>query len=239
MLKGFAVLYGTQLYKQLSKRNFDILHTFKFYSKWKASLQLKKNSIIDEQPWITFPVISILDKYVNSSSKVFEYGGGGSTLFFVNRAHEVVTVEHNNEWFMLLQDIIKRKNIGKWNGNLVFPEANINTALLNPSKPKDYFSKDPAFATNTFLAYARFIDKYPDEYFDVVLVDGRARPSCAWQSVTKLKKGGYLVIDNSDREYYFAELRKTLETDFKLIYNKIALSPYVKFFTKTGVWEKL
>ena len=239
MPKGFALRYVGQMYKQLAKGNFDILQTYKFYSKWKESLLPGRNSIVDEQPWITFPVVSLLNQYTNANSRVFEYGGGGSTLFFVNRAKEVVTVEHDEKWFLTLQNNINNKNTGNWSGNLVLPEKNNSTGSLDPSKPQDYFSKDPAFTNNTFSTYSKFIDQYPNDYFDIVLVDGRARPSCAWQSIPKIKKGGFLIIDNSDRDYYFMEIKDILKEKLEPVYNKINLSPYVDFFTHTGVWKKL
>ncbi|MEO6001394.1 MAG: hypothetical protein ABIN89_31370 [Chitinophagaceae bacterium] len=239
MPKGFLTVFGKQVGMEIVHGNFKIFSTLKYYSKWKESLQPGKNSISDEQPWITFPVIALLNQYINSGTRVFEYGGGGSTLFFVNRVKEVITVEHDKEWFGILQNKINDKNTQNWTGNLVLPEKKNDLVHLNPSNPKDYFSNDGAFADSTFKSYASYIDKYPDEYFDIVLVDGRARPSCAWHSIAKLKKGGYLIIDNSDRVYYFSIINNTLEKEFELIYNDKDLSPYVDFLTQTGVWRKL
>src|SRR5262245_36157876 len=41
-------------------------------------------------PWITYPAIRLLDERVPSKSRVFEYGGGHSTLWWAERAYEVV-----------------------------------------------------------------------------------------------------------------------------------------------------
>lgn len=44
--------------------------------------------------------------------------------------------------------------------------------------------------------------EYPDETFDIVLVDGRNRKGCIRYSYTKLKQGGLLLLDDAEREYY-------------------------------------
>src|SRR4051812_14868890 len=82
----------------------------KYFKRWKQSLEPSRNSITDRQPWITFPSIDMLRNKLNPSSRVFEYGGGGSTLFFLDNAGEVVTVEHDEEWFYKLEKTIQAGN---------------------------------------------------------------------------------------------------------------------------------
>lgn len=50
--------------------------------------------------------------------------------------------------------------------------------------------------------YNKVIDNFVDNYFDLILVDGRDRVKCIESSIPKLKSGGWLVLDNSEREYY-------------------------------------
>lgn len=234
-----SIRFGKQLLQELLAGNFAILSKVKYFSKWKHSLKPGISSTTQEQPWITYPVIDFLNRRINSHSKVFEYGGGGSTLFFVNRASVVVTVEHDAAWFSKLQQIISNKSIKNWTGNLILPEKTTSTKDLDPSDPEHYYTTDLLFKDNTFKSYASFIDRYPEGYFDMVLVDGRSRPSCAFHAFHKIKKGGYLVIDNSDRQYYFTKINKILQTNFELVYNKKDPSPYAEFFTKTGIWRRL
>src|SRR5712692_963092 len=49
-------------------------------------------------PWFTFGAIDFLQSWVKPHHRVFEYGCGGSTLFFAARAARVVCVEHNKSW---------------------------------------------------------------------------------------------------------------------------------------------
>jgi predicted GIY-YIG superfamily endonuclease len=57
-----------------------------------------------------------------------------------------------------------------------------------------------------FVSYVKKIDSYPNEYFDVLVIDGRARPFCLKHGLNKVKPGGYIVYDNLEREYYKDDL---------------------------------
>jgi len=228
----------SQVTKELLKGQILALGYFKYFPAWKRSLDQGRTSILDELPWITFPVIDMLKKKLNRESKVFEYGGGGSTLFFIKTAKELVTVEHDQYWFNNLQSIIKEKNLPTWNAHFIPPEPKPANLKLDRSNPDDYYTDDEAFLDFQFKRYVTVIDQYPDEYFDIILIDGRSRPACIKHSLPKLKRAGLLVVDNADREYYFTRLIDLFKTHFNIVYNQKAPSPYADFFTQTGVWQK-
>jgi hypothetical protein len=50
-------------------------------------------------PWYTYSLIEYLRQFDLSRARVFEYGSGHSTLFWASRCAEVVSVEHNPEWY--------------------------------------------------------------------------------------------------------------------------------------------
>lgn len=62
-----------------------------------------------------------------------------------------------------------------------------------------------------FKKYVEAINTYSDNYFDFVFIDGRARNGCVIASLPKIKNGGYLMLDNSDRPEYKISL-DTLST---------------------------
>lgn len=210
----------------------------KYYSLWKNALKPGASSVKDQQPWITFQAIDFLKKILKKNSKVFEFGGGGSTLFFTSRAGEVVTTEHNKEWFAVLTDVVKKKSISNWKGSLI--EAAKGDLLAAPEKanPDHYSSGDKESKGYNYKAYASSIDKFEDSYFDFILVDGRSRPSCIKHSLSKLKKHGYLIVDNSDREYYLEYFKEILAKDFIRELDGFGPTPYLKHFTKTTIWRK-
>ena len=53
-----------------------------------------------------------------------------------------------------------------------------------------------------FREYVQAIDQYPDESLDLVMVDGRSRVACIHHSVTKVKRGGFLILDDAARDRY-------------------------------------
>jgi hypothetical protein len=207
---------------------------WKYFFTWKRLIA--SNSVKERLPWINFVVIDFLKKNIGSSSKVFEYGGGGSTLFFLDKGAEVTTCEHNEEWFKILTGKVGENK--KWTPLFVEPEAANDFDADKAADPDKYFSTDKDFPGKSFRAYAASIDRYPDAYFDLVLVDGRARPSCIKHGIPKVKKGGYLVLDNSDRSYYIEYLKKTLEENFETVISYSAPTPFCGWFNRTTVWRK-
>jgi predicted O-methyltransferase YrrM len=126
-------------------------------------------------PWLPFAVIDFLDTVVNLNSTVFEYGGGGSTAWFADHAAQVTTVENDDDWYRMLESAMRKAD---------------NATILH------------RYASPGAADYAASIDKYDDELFDVVLVDGRQRIACVEHSMAKLKFGGVLILDDSDRPKY-------------------------------------
>lgn len=50
-------------------------------------------------PWYTYPAIEYLRQLDFSRARVFEWGSGGSSLYWGARCKELVSVERNREWF--------------------------------------------------------------------------------------------------------------------------------------------
>lgn len=123
---------------------------------------------------------------------VFEWGMGGSTPWLADRVRHVTSVEHDEDWF---NRVHRRENMICM---LIPPERGIINA--DPADPDGYFSDDKRWPLHNFERYASAIDSFGQ--FDLVFVDGRARPSCLKHGYCKLRTGGFLVLDDTDREYY-------------------------------------
>lgn len=159
-------------------------------------------------PWLAFDMIDLLDAAVTRASTVFEYGGGGSTLWFADRAGAVVTVEHDPEWGQsLLAATAGDERL---------------TVLLRP-------------ATDQYAAYVSAIDEYPDKHFDVVVVDGRERVRCVAAAVSKVRPGGLLLLDDSDRPRYAQAHRAMSGWPARTI---TGLAPFKPMAGTTTVWRK-
>src|SRR5262245_35793658 len=64
-----------------------------------------------ETPWFSYAAIDFLDHFVQRGMTVFEYGSGGSTLFFARRAKTVYSVEDNLTWHELVSNRLKQKGL--------------------------------------------------------------------------------------------------------------------------------
>lgn len=223
-----------------ASRNHKKLPSFKKllkqYGRWKF-YHNKKDSLKNGLPWITFSSIEFLEENLKPGMRVFEYGGGGSTIFFSRKVQELITVEHDKDWFDALSKTMGSSTKAQWKGLFIEPQKQTSQLKLDPSNPAHYFSDDENFRSSIFLNYASAIDVYPDEYFDVVLVDGRARPSCLFHSLDKVKNGGFLVLDNSDRAYYLSGMKGKLE-DYEMVVNDFGPTPYIGWFTQTSIWKR-
>jgi hypothetical protein len=186
-----------------------IFKHWKVYKEWIQQIESKKEPFDFELPWITLLAHDYIAKYLKAKGKpketvhIFEYGSGGSSLFFLKYG-QVVSVEHDEEWFNKVRNYIESRQLKGWRGELIKPEPP-DPSLMSPStsNPYHYFSSD--FKNFSFKRYSSFIDTFPDNTFDLVLVDGRSRPSCIYHSLSKVKPGGLLVLDNAEREYYLAD----------------------------------
>lgn len=143
-------------------------------------------------PWVTYDALRRLESMVTPTMRVFEFGAGGSTVFFAKRAAEVVSVEHDAGWQQLVKDeLADRSNV-----EYILAEPEPRT----PGDAPDALSRN--YPEHHFTTYAHSIDRFDDGSFDLVLVDGRARVASARQSYAKVRPGGRLVLDNSERPDY-------------------------------------
>jgi hypothetical protein len=187
----------------------------KYFWRWFRSLQ-RDYLLTQKSPWITFNAIDFLETIDLTNKQVFEYGSGGSTLYWLSKEAFVVSVEHDHSWYNRLQSLVSSSH--KWNYWFVGSDREDEVTLQHgqdPSNPDAYTSAIFFEPGVTYKTYASQIDAFPDNFFDVVLIDGRARPSCIKHSVSKVKSGGILILDNSDREHYLSQRTRSLLHSFE------------------------
>lgn len=175
--------------------------------RWRTSRTPSASAIGDEVPWVTFAAIDYLDAFVQPDHKVFEWGSGGSTLFFAKRARHVVSIEHDEGWFEQARVALASAAGRKIDYRLV-------RAGTEASPDWRFQSGARGWEQANFEAYVRAIEPFDDDYFDVVSVDGRARMGCLEIGARKVAPGGLLLLDNSNYPRYaerVASIRKALK----------------------------
>lgn len=209
-----------------------------FLPEWLASLD--RDALRDARPWITFPAARALENLLTPDSRVLEYGAGGSTLFFAKRVRTLVTIEHDREW--LQRTVAHFDVVGQpallWQAHWVEPTKRKMPVGLSPTDPEAYASTDGRFADMSLEDYVKTIERYRDNYFDIVLIGGRARPSCFKHAVAKVKLGGYIVVDNSEREAY-GWIREAAEKLCFEVQDYWGPGPYNRYFWCTSILRKV
>jgi precorrin-6B methylase 2 len=152
-------------------------------------LDLEKNT----DPWITYRAIRYLDKVITKDSRIFEYGSGGSSLYFALRAKSIVSIEHNKDWYKKITQTLKEYKVNNCQIKLV--EGLLTKDIHNP-----YLSLTQS--NFEFEKYVNSIGDYSDGHFDLVIVDGRSRVQCVKKSYKKVRSGGMILLDNSERKDY-------------------------------------
>lgn len=88
--------------------HFRLLRPFlKLYQK--HLLKKWRNSPI---PWMTPAAIDILQTLLTKNMSGFEFGSGRSTLFIAPRVKELVSLEHDQQWFAHIEAELKKKKLG-------------------------------------------------------------------------------------------------------------------------------
>lgn len=217
---------------------FSFNETLKYFNTWWKSLAPSSNSLVDASPWISFTVIKFLDEYLKPGMKVFEYGSGGSTLFFAKRVEKVVSIEHHKLWFEKVSSYLKEMNLKNIDYKLFEPETDLEFHKKNIADPDHYISDDKDSTGKNYEKYVKSIDQFPDAYFDVVSVDGRARPSCCMHALSKIKVGGYLVYDNVETTYYEDSIALLKPNEWSVV-RYYGLFPYITHFSMTLLAKKI
>jgi hypothetical protein len=165
----------------------------------------------DCEAWLTRPAIQVLDVLLVEplSLNGLEWGSGSSSMWAVTRLRSLISVEHDQRWFQLVEKFFE-SDVGsnliagddndteslRWRGVLFRPETQGEEAFLGrDGRYHKKYVKDTAKFTP--------LGANIGAKFDYILVDGRARASCIKNAIKMLKAdGGILILDNSERPEY-------------------------------------
>jgi predicted O-methyltransferase YrrM len=81
----------------------------------------------------------------------------------------VVSIEDNEQWYLKVSEILEEHGA-----------TNVEYKLKNT---KEY----------------HILDEYMDGYFDLILIDGTERDKRAKSALAKIREGGYIYPDNTDK----------------------------------------
>ena len=149
---------------------------------------LSKQPLDLELAWFSYAAIDFLKSFLRPQMSVFEYGSGGSTLFFAKRVQTVISTEDNATW---LENVRRR-----------LTELSLKNVML---QHHEFDFKNPEGFENS-----AYLHSIPPQKFDVIVVDGAedavpVRPICFYHAENFINPGGIIVVDDSWR---YPELRR-------------------------------
>jgi hypothetical protein len=131
-------------------------------------------------PMISFRAARVIDGLLTPESKVAEFGSGYSTLWLARRCAMLVSIEDDVHWYAVVQGLLAREGLNH---------------VRHERRDSDTYHR---------------LDSYPDGYFDFVLIDGTDRAGCVRTALAKVRRGGWLYLDNSDKDMTrpFGDIRR-------------------------------
>jgi predicted O-methyltransferase YrrM len=141
---------------------------------WLQSMYARRRPLSMEIPWLTFDAIRYIASELPDGAKVFEFGSGHSTLYWLRRGATVNSVEDEASWHEMLSSTLAERALS--NCHLVHAE--------------------------TLSTYLSAIETCSPASQDLVLVDGAHRRDCVIAAIPYVKPGGMLVVDNTDWHWF-------------------------------------
>lgn len=127
-------------------------------------------------PWYTYPAIDFLQRRCFAGKRVLEFGGGQSTLWWAERAREVVTMEGDPQWYGKIKDRMP---------------ANVDLRLVTmQDRPSN------VLAVNTALCSIQ--QRGGASLYDVIVIDGLYREDMVNVACRYLAPNGVILFDNAD-----------------------------------------
>lgn len=129
---------------------------------------------LGERPWLIPEAIEKIAPFLSPETRALETGAGASTIWLAQRCREVFTFEDSRPWAE--KTIAALAKFGLKNANII----------LDPEYPRTGIPAGTAGG----------------EDFDFILIDGRGRLKTVETVWARLRPGGLLVFDNSERRRY-------------------------------------
>ena len=143
-------------------------------------------------PLFAYPAIEYLDTLDMHESKILEIGSGYSTIFFAQRAKEIISFESNTKWVKKIQNSLIKSNL----------DHKVNIHLIDMPKRIDESSKSfRKETTDNYLKKLKEEIELNDKKFEIIVVDGWGfhRAILSEYLIKFLSDGGIFILDNADQ----------------------------------------
>ena len=193
-----------------------VWHALRTHGIWQLGwMESRKSGVSVDRfgplPWWPYSAVHYLDQVVPTDYSVLEFGGGSSTIWWLERGNEVTTIETDKAWVEKLGEQVHEKGLqGKWRVQHV-----------------------------TDITVVDVVKELPQQRFDVVINDGLGDRNAAVELINKfVKDEGLVVWDNSDRVEYLEALSEFQGMKWKKL-EFFGLGPINAYCSQTTVFSQL
>jgi hypothetical protein len=154
--------------------------------------------------------VEYIENLVNKDSKVFEWGSGGSTIYFYPLVHTYISVENIRLWYELVR---QRLIMDKVQG---ITKRNNNTILIYIDERSDYIENKKGRGSIKdgvhLKKYVNSIDETNIDDFDLILIDGDVRANCLLKAIQYATENTTIIL----HDYYkYHDSYKWIEKNYK------------------------
>lgn len=121
-------------------------------------------------PSLSFRAIAEIDRLLQPTYRCVEFGSGMSTPWFAARCGFLLSIENNKDWHRRVSAMIDGPRY-----------SHVRYELRDDDRFSD-------------------LSGYDDGFFDFALIDGWDRHGCVLSVVPKIKPGGWIYLDNTDKD---------------------------------------
>ncbi len=126
-------------------------------------------------PMISYRARREIENILDRDSRMVEFGSGNSTTWFASRVRSLLSVEDLPDWYEHVQRQLAERKVG-----------NVKHVLRSAENYAD-------------------LSEIEDGSLHFALIDGTDREGCIRAVVPKLISGGWLYLDNSDKDMGFPD----------------------------------
>ncbi len=136
-------------------------------------------------PWYTYPCIDFLRFRKFDGKKILEFGGGQSTLWWAERARNVITLEGDKNWYEKIKNNMP-ENVQLHYVSMESREINVSEVNL-------------------------VLDSIQNPTYDVIVIDGLFREEMISIALRLIAEDGIIIFDNSEGYGCYEGFKETTE----------------------------
>jgi predicted O-methyltransferase YrrM len=173
-----------------------------------------------DKPWLNKEAVETFEKLLKPTDTMVECGSGRSTAWFAKKVKHLISIEENKEWYEIVKKRLADNNI-----------SNVDYRYAQFDLMGEQFDND----------FIKTIKSLDDDSIDVCLLDGGPRSFIGLEMMSKLKKGGLLVLDDAQnfmpsqsKSPYAVKSAHEIMTQW----NGLPMR-YVELYETTKNWQKI